>query len=539
MMRLPLHQQATAASYRGSSNKTSSSRAPHHDGRTLMHSQRRTTARAMAECSTPSGSVLSQTLLFGLLLQVVLAVLLVHSLNERNPTTVGNIPINNNGNSNSLQELQQMQSLSPATSIILAKKSHHPYLSGLIRSYTTGDHDPIQSRNTITFTTVPSEIPLLTLVVRQVLQYMDQDTAQTFHAIHLCIPDRPMRFQDTFSSTEQLRANFTDPRIIIHRLPDYGPMTRYLGPLSYEQNEDTTVTLFDMDSVDLTYDLTWGNANESNVTRDIVHLVHAARHIDTRAIWCNQGENFAMNEFGQVKPVWDLYPEQQAPGNFTWNEVHFCRGVGGLLFKPRHFENFWYNQSDYHESCFWDDDRWVSYQMERQGFPLKVLHNPKRGVDPKAVVADVATATTNDAMDSNAHRRLGTLTNVNLGLGSAEACPIKWLTQHPETYPSARIHSGSPWLVEVPAPPPPPELLLKNHAFFEAAAAAAAKNGLASNTSTAAAGDMSPGVASILNLTQLQTFGTKPGAGAAISSTATAAGALRAGGGHLMSSSTL
>jgi hypothetical protein len=396
------------------------------------------------------GTLLAQVMLFGVMVQVVLAVILLHSipqheevLEEAN-TTIGPL----------------MKSASPGPDISV----HHP-IAGLIRSHPNSNHhDPTQRRNSITFTTMPDEIPTLQISVRAILDFMTEDPLQTFDAVHLCVPDRPMRSQDTYPSTSELQKLFTDPRIIIHRLADYGPMTRYLGPLAYEQHPESAIVLFDIDSNDLTYDLEKedGKTNGRNHTRDIIHLVHASRHLDVSAVWCNQGENFVMNEFQQVKPDWGLFPVIQVPaegsksyGYSSWNHVHFCRGVGGMLFKPKHFVDFWYNQSEYHESCFWDDDRWVSYQMERQGFPLKVIHVPIKTPPTMELesIKSMASSSSRTAVDTStarnnersSHRRLGSLTEVNEFLQSDQTCPVAWLTKHPDTYPSARVKSGTPW----------------------------------------------------------------------------------------------
>ena len=116
--------------------------------------------------------------------------------------------------------------------------------------------------------------------------------------------------------------------------------------------------LFDIDSKDMI----------GKPVKDLLLLFYVARVLDTRAMWCFQGENFIVgkdpNEQKRVKSAWDTFPSHTSTtvGNYSldWNLVHFCRGVGGMLFKPKHFQHFWYNQSEYHESCFWDDDRWVS-----------------------------------------------------------------------------------------------------------------------------------------------------------------------------------
>jgi hypothetical protein len=370
------------------------------------------------EWNRQQGTLLAQVLLFGVMVQVVLAVIFLHSIpphGEDRSATIGPL----------------IESASPGLPV------HHP-ITGLVRSYPNGDHhDPTQRRNSITFTTMPNEIPRLQIIVRAILEFMTADPENTFDAIHLCIPDRPMRSQDTYPSTLDLQAMFTDPRIIIHRLFDYGPMTRYLGPLAYEMHPESAIVMFDIDSNDLAYDL--DEDADKYHTRDIIHLVHASRHLDESAIWCNQGENFVMNEFQEVKPDWGIFPVI-AEGRYSWNLVHFCRGVGGLLFKPKQFVDFWWNQSEYHESCFWD-----SYQMERQGFPLKVIHVPKTTPIESSVMASSSGAAAANN-EKSSHRRLGSLTDVNKFLQSDQTCPVAWLTKHPDTYPTARVKSGKPWV---------------------------------------------------------------------------------------------
>jgi hypothetical protein len=399
-----------------------------------MTRQEQASPPSVPKCHRQQGTLLAQVLLFGVLVQVVLAVILLHS-----------IPPHGEGRSLLLEDAYARIGpliQSPGVPV------HHP-MDGLIRSYPNGDHhDPSQRRNSITFTTMPDEIPRLQITVKAILEFMTADPKNTFDAMHLCVPDRPMRSEDAYPSTPELQAIFTDPRIIIHRLPDYGPMTRYLGPLAYEKHPESAIILFDIDSDDLTYDLGTDydlNTDDFNHTRDIIHLIHASRHLDESAMWCNQGENFAMNEFQQVRPDWGLFPVTPQ-GNYSWNHVHFCRGVGGMLFKPKHFVDFWYNQSEYHESCFWDDDRWVSYQMERQGFPLKVVHVPKTPI-ASAMASSSKTGNITASNEKSSHRRLGSLTEKNKSLKSDEMCPIAWLTKHPDTYPTARVRSGKPWVI--------------------------------------------------------------------------------------------
>ncbi|GKY98774.1 hypothetical protein MPSEU_000833600 [Mayamaea pseudoterrestris] len=294
---------------------------------------------------------------------------------------------------------QQIDEASMGTNHTLSNFVHAVSpLAGLIRSYPNSmHHDPYQKRRCLAFTAVPKEVSKLFDAIEKDL-LSDQRLSSILDCIHVTIPDRSMRYStNVYPSTRQLQQLAgKDPRIIITRTSfDYGPMTRYLGPLHYEKNDFSTMILFDVDT-DLSQLL-------HRPHHDLALLYLAAESIDRRAMWCWQGENFVIDNENVVHPAWDTFALHQVTrladnehaaasvGNIkddasinsnnnatasslAYNECHFCRGVGGLVFKPLHFRDFWWNQSDYHESCFWDDDRWVSYQMERQHVPLKVLH---------------------------------------------------------------------------------------------------------------------------------------------------------------------
>jgi hypothetical protein len=206
---------------------------------------------------------------------------------------------------------------------------HHP-LQGLIQTFADPRvHDPTSRRNCFSFTSVPGELDALLKHVKDILQYGRY--ADVIDCIHLSIPHRSLRFGgDDYPKTKDLLQLVDDPRIIVHRLFDYGPMTRYIGPLSYEQHGDTSIVIFDMDSKGLI----------GSKDKDLVALFHAARKVDADAMWCLQGENFWV-ENGMVKPKWDTFPLHRSRA-VEWNLVHFCRGVGGLLFKPKQFTDFWY-----------------------------------------------------------------------------------------------------------------------------------------------------------------------------------------------------
>jgi hypothetical protein len=327
---------------------------------------------------------------------------------------------------------------------------HHP-LFNLIRSYPNSPHhDPTQQRTCFSFTAVPQELDSLTTFVDNLLAN-PLFSELIMDCIHISIPDRPLRGDRTYPSTAQLQLRFANPRIILHRLPDYGPMTRYLGPLAYEQHAQTKLVLLDVDS-------------STDKLDQLLYLLVASAHVDAHAVWCLQGENFVVDNQNHVTPKWDTYPAHvDAATHLSWNKCHFCRAVHGLLFVPGMFADFWYNQSDYHESCFWDDDRWVSYQMERQRIPRKVaraadsssrtsssyyvalLTRDRQNISSLMTIVDSAhNGTRRGNIEpplqpaQQQHRRLGSLTQVTNHLKSDQTCPLAWLSHHPDAFPTAR-----------------------------------------------------------------------------------------------------
>lgn len=282
--------------------------------------------------------------------------------------------------------------------------------------------DPTKRRTVLALTATPVEMDQLRKVVNQLLDF---EPYGIFDAIHLTIPTSSTRFKEAYPSTAALRQTFPSDRVIIHRMDDRGPLTRYLGPMVYERDPETLIVVIDVDSQGLDYQIRGYSYQRDSPVRNLVQLVQQSQRLDVDAMWCLQGEDFRIDAHGNVTDAWDVYTEHVADQGVSWNEVDFCRGVGGVLFKPRHFDGFWYNQSSYHESCVWDDDRWVGFQMERLGSARKGLHLPHNKVRGRG----------------RFHRRLGALSGLrtlNQKLESQQTCTKAWLDRHPEAFPTAR-----------------------------------------------------------------------------------------------------
>lgn len=307
------------------------------------------------------------------------------------------------------------------------------------QSTTTGTHKPADQRVVLSFTVVPSEIKPLATLVGRLLNHSDYDI---FDAIHLCVPWMPMRENSAsaYDSTKVLLETFpSSPRLILHRLPDFGPMTRYIGPVQYELHPRTRIVVFDIDANSMDFlnsasDVEKGIVlipyrNEHEEIANIPRLVNASLTVDPNAVWCNFGQDFAYYQ-NDVVTIWHSYKAVRETA-FQWNLVHMCRAVKGMLVQPRFFADFWYNQTDYHESCFWDDDRWTSFQFERQHIARKEVH-------PLLWNDSYEEPQKRNMTTSIRRRRLGTLSLVNDKLMPEKTCSPAWLNTHPETFPDSR-----------------------------------------------------------------------------------------------------
>ena len=282
----------------------------------------------------------------------------------------------------------------------LAKRRLPPFF----QSTTIGNHTRTDQRVVLSFTVVPTEIQVLAKLLKTLLHHSHYDI---FDAIHVCVPWLPMRrSQDAaYDQTEGLLKTFpSSHRIILHRLPDFGPMTRYIGPVQYELNPHTRIVVFDIDADSMDYNYPQDEIDAGYVTNtarqidNVRLLVTASLQVDPSAVWCNYGEDFAYYQ-GKSSNVWGTNQGVfEKNGTLKWKPVHICRGVKGLLVQPRFFLDFWYNQTDYHESCFWDDDRWTSFQFERMNisrYEVKPMawmgvHQPHR---KRPLLADVVNET--------------------------------------------------------------------------------------------------------------------------------------------------
>ncbi|ETO36429.1 hypothetical protein RFI_00633 [Reticulomyxa filosa] len=148
-------------------------------------------------------------------------------------------------------------------------------------------HNPQKQRVVISLTAIPFEVEMLNdTILNPLFSYYHSPKGYWFDAIHLNIPYTVLRNFNVKSEEEEeekkeekarrenqlpkvnknehgdqsqtmtdypdthtLQQMFPQRHIIINRLfMDYGPMTRYIGPLRYERHPDTLILTFDVDS---------------------------------------------------------------------------------------------------------------------------------------------------------------------------------------------------------------------------------------------------------------------------------------------------
>ena len=109
-----------------------------------------------------------------------------------------------------------------------------------------------------------------------------------------------------------------------------------------------------------------------------------------------------------------------------WNEVEIFRAVNGVAIRRKWFDDIWYNATDYDLGCFWTDDHWFSFNMERQNVSIKLIHDYQQSIREQ------------QSENNEKQRRLGTLTQVNNGLKSDPSCTIAIMKKHPSIWKNAR-----------------------------------------------------------------------------------------------------
>ena len=245
-------------------------------------------------------------------------------------------------------------------------------------------YNPLEQRTCLCLLATPMSMPTLWKTIEKILQ--DEDNFGMFDAIHLTLTDQAIRFypEQVYDPQTSTLISPTDSRqrLIMHRLWHHGALTQYMGPVSLEQHLDTILVFLNLE-------------NALDQASQIRQLTQASQSLDdkhNRAMWCFEGENFRWvdnKRNSKGDPLLSTKPVYMPPDQ-TWCEVDLCRG-SPLLLRRRHFGNeFLWNHTSY--ACPDKEQyRWLSYQVERQGYPRKAVRDstlppghitPARGFRP-------------------------------------------------------------------------------------------------------------------------------------------------------------
>jgi len=276
-----------------------------------------------------------------------------------------------------MSPLEQAQTASDST-----KHGRSPLFNGHgITTSTRGtQHDPQKRRTVFSFTTMPQEISKLAEIIRTIVSYKRYEGL--FDAIHVNVPwICGRKREDLYPTTSKLEEIFLtlDDRVLLHRLMDYGPLTRYVGAVLYEEHPETQIITFDIDSIYIDYLM-----NETQLATEfypngfeiaqIPRLIHAAEQQDSDAVWCSYGEDFTMfdDKWAYAEHTFDDHLDEA--NGVSWNEVMMCRASQGISVRVKHFDGLGFNGTDYHSSCWFDDDRFLSFQWELLKIKKKQIH---------------------------------------------------------------------------------------------------------------------------------------------------------------------
>eukprot|EP01083_Nonionella_stella_P141621 436823_1 len=187
-------------------------------------------------------------------------------------------------------------------------------------------------------------------------------------AFYLQIPYMQIQEKNRlYPRTNTLKSMFPQPKVIINRLfVDYGPMSRYIGVMDQETDSETIIITFDVDI-----------APRKKVYNFISKLVEHIEY-DPNSCWTMSGETpiFSISRQKVIHVEWErtVNPIQyDDEHSVAWDKRTVFRAVRGVAFKRRFLDHLWYNATEYYEGCFWDDDHWMSFNLEIKGIAIKTI----------------------------------------------------------------------------------------------------------------------------------------------------------------------
>lgn len=197
------------------------------------------------------------------------------------------------------------------------------------------------NRVVVSFSTIPSRIKYVPKVIEEI-------NKQSFHpdVIYACIPYYSKRLQE-----EYIIPDFGDlgDNVRIVRGEDFGPATKLLGCIPYENDPETIIITIDDDQ---TY--------ARNTLQTLV--AYGEKYPNSVCSFHAMGKDLGVVRCPMRKNI-------NHPG------IYYIEGFGGVLYRRKFVteEMIDYFENDLSRDCFMSDDLVISTWMEIQGIPRKKL----------------------------------------------------------------------------------------------------------------------------------------------------------------------
>eukprot|EP01084_Bolivina_argentea_P083121 150508_1 len=270
----------------------------------------------------------------------------------------------------------------------------------------------IETRVVVSISATPNEIQ--TNINSTINWILGADQTYKIDAFYLQIPYMQIRNNNKlYPTTSKLKTLFPQEKIIINRLfVDYGPMSRYIGIMDLETDPETIIISFDID-------ITRKQKVNNFISKFVKHMKY-----DPNSWWTMHGESVVFNVSKQeiIGRKWQTSPiEYDDENEIAWDIRTIFRATGGIAYKRKFLDNLWYNATEYYIGCFWDDDHWMSFNLNRKGIMIKIIQKYVRD------------------HQSQRRRRLGSLTKINSKLNSPKLCPENIMKVHPNIWTEMRV----------------------------------------------------------------------------------------------------
>jgi heat shock protein HspQ len=224
-----------------------------------------------------------------------------------------------------------------------------------------------RERVVFSVTTTPDRIVYLPAVISQLLA-----SRVCASAVYANIPDVYAKTGEVYDIPEALYTlSASDPRFVINRCPDHGPLTKLYPTLLIERDPSTIILLCDDD--------------ETYAPRSHSELVMRSRADHTSAFGYR---GVIVGADGE----WDSIEVASSNGQ----EVSFLETYAGVVYRRAHFSTE-FKPPTQESACWTTDDVWIGAELAKNDIKRRLIPGNKYGLGgpvnapivPNNIVADI------------------------------------------------------------------------------------------------------------------------------------------------------